>query len=100
MPKSVPLADDDVAWLRANHATHTYVEQAARIGCCVDTLKRILVRLDLRQFDGAKYQVRRSAEVPMWTRPCIRCGSTERRPKNHYLCSSCRKKAGYTEDPA
>ena len=63
MPTKVRIGETDLLWLYQNHDKTTYHEQAERIGCCVDTLKRILVREGLQEFDGAKYQVRR-----------IRCG--------------------------
>ena len=62
MPRVVPVSDEDKTWLRKNHKDYTYSDMAQRIGCCVDTLKRILVREGLQEFDGAKYQVRRDFE--------------------------------------
>ena len=52
---------------------------------CVDTLKRILVREGLRDFEGAKYVVARKVTVAMWERPCMDCKSTELRPKKLVL---------------
>ena len=70
---------------------------ASHIGCCVDTLKRILVRQGLQEFDGAKYQLRREHSLPTWSRPCINCGDTEVRHKNYYYCKTCRIEMGYSE---
>ena len=98
MPKTVHVSDADRDWLHANHHQHSYTQMADRIGCCVDTLKRILVREGLQQFDGAKYQVSRDFEVEQWERPCLSCGSTERRPKHWFFCRPCRADLGYEED--
>ncbi len=97
VPKSVSVSDADLNWLRQNHDSHPYSELAARIGCCVDTLKRILVREGLQEFDGAKYQVRRDFEEKTWTRPCMSCGCQKKRPKNWFFCRPCRKEMGYED---
>lgn len=85
------LTEEEEGWLRQN-VTAPLHEQAAKLGVCTDTVKRLHVNLGLRQYPGAKYQPKRSA---MWKRPCIKCGCTKRRPRNHYFCKSCRKEAGY-----
>jgi hypothetical protein len=97
MPKPVRVSNTDLDWLRANHDSHSYTELARRFGCCVDTLKRILVREGLQEFDGAKYQVRREFDEKLWARPCMCCSSTELRPKNWFFCRPCRKKMGYED---
>jgi hypothetical protein len=95
MSRQISLADDDLLWLRSSHKSHTYTGMAKRIGCCVDTLKRILVREGLQEFEGAKYQVR--IKQKMWMRPCVRCNSEQVRPKNHYFCKPCRRTMGYID---
>lgn len=97
MPKTVLLTDDDKVWLKQNHSKQSYNSMARRIGVCSDTLKRILVREGLQEFDGAKYQCSRDTNVKMWTRPCNSCGSTELRPKNYYFCTPCRRRMGYED---
>lgn len=97
MPKMVPVSDEDLNWLKENHHLHTYQDMANRIGCCVDTLKRILARNGLQDFDGAKYQVRTIDKSKLWTRPCMGCGAEEERPKFWYFCRPCRKELGYQE---
>ena len=62
MPRNVSVSNADLKWLQKNHLNHSYSELAQRVGCCVDTLKRILVREGLQEFEGAKYQVRRDFE--------------------------------------
>jgi hypothetical protein len=52
MPRIVSVSDADLDWLRSNHDAHSYSDMAQRIGCCVDTLKRILVREGLQEFNG------------------------------------------------
>lgn len=59
---------------------------ASYMHCCVDTLKRILQRNALMEFDGAKYAL--AIPVKMWRKPCIRCGDTTPRPKNKYYCTT------------
>lgn len=97
MPRVVRVSDADMAWLRTNHDYYSYSDLAQRIGCCVDTLKRILVREGLQEFDGAKYQVRREFDEKTWERPCMSCGSTEKRPKNWFFCRPCRREIGYED---
>lgn len=98
MPRVVRVSDTDMDWLRDNHDAHSYSDMAQRIGCCVDTLKRILVREGLQEFDGAKYQVCRDFEEAQWTRPCMSCGCKKTRPKNWFFCRPCRKQMGYDDE--
>jgi hypothetical protein len=81
------------------HATITYLKVASRkkipykemaghIGVCVDTVKRMLSRHGIEDFDGAKYAF--PPETKMWNRPCMGCGTTVTRPKNLYYCDKCR----------
>lgn len=98
MPKVVQISDDNMHWLSQHHANVTLTEAARKLSVCVDTLKRILVREGLRDFEGAKYVVARKETVNMWTRPCMDCGSTELRPKNWYYCRKCRADRGYEDD--
>lgn len=97
MPRKVVVTEAHKKWLRQNHLSKSYPDMASHVGCCVDTLKRILVREGLQDFEGAKYQVRRTFRVERWTRPCITCGKPEERPKGWYMCRRCRLSAGYDE---
>lgn len=97
MPKRVPLSNEDLTWLRKNHDQYAYPELADHIGCCVDTLKRILVREGLQEFDGAKYQLRRDFDEKTWCRPCMSCQCTKPRPKNWFFCRPCRRELGYDD---
>ena len=90
MPTRI-LSNAETEWLR-QHVTDPLSEQARHLGCCTDTVKRLHVQLGLRQYPGAKFQPKKSA---YWKRPCIKCGDTKRRPRNHYMCKTCRKDAGY-----
>jgi len=94
----IDLSEKDLTWLRDVHEDETYPAMAKRLGCCVDTLKRILVREGLQDFDGAKYQVRRRNNVTFWQRPCLDCGSEQSRPRMWFYCSPCRKLRGYTDE--
>ena len=55
MPKVTQVSDEQMEWLRSNHERYSFVALAERIGCHVDTLKRILAREGLREFDGAAH---------------------------------------------
>ena len=66
---------------------HSYASMAERIDVCVDTLKRILHRNGIVEFEGAKFQTRTGYK--MWDRPCMKCGTQELRPKNQYICDKC-----------
>jgi hypothetical protein len=97
MPRLVPLQPQDIDWLRAHHNTIPIKDMADRIGCCIDTLKRILVREGIQDFAGEKYQVRRDFHEKTWRRPCMGCGDEHPRPKNWYFCRDCRKDIGYDD---
>jgi len=66
-----------------------YSKMATVIGCCTDTLKRILHRHGIVEFEGAKYQSRTIDKPVQWTRPCMRCGDDTPRPKWQYFCDRC-----------
>lgn len=67
-----------------------YTEMAVKMNVCVDTLKRILQREGLAEFDAAKYAVSPSFdEVQTWSRPCMRCRDDSPRPKWQYICDKC-----------
>ena len=94
----VRISKKDLNWLKRRHEEESYGAMAKRIGCCVDTLKRILVREGLQEFDGAKYQVKRKNNVSFWQRPCLDCGSEEDRPRMWFYCTPCRKMRGYSDE--
>lgn len=102
MGRKIELSGEQVQWLRDNHEGLTFVDMAAEIGVCVDTLKRILVRLELRHFDAAKYVRPRSVteQQPTWSRPCSGCGCTKPRAKWQFFCDPCheRQERGYFDD--
>lgn len=90
MPRFVQLDDERLAYLKeaASNGT-TLNEMAQHIGCCTDTLKRILNRLGLRAYEGTKYQVAKNFQAPVWKRPCSDCGCTKPRPKWQFRCDPC-----------
>lgn len=71
---------------------YTYKEMASYMDVCTDTLKRILVREGLAEFDGAKYAISptHKSQVETWTRPCMKCKTEEPRPKWQYICDKCK----------
>lgn len=87
MSRKIKLTQEELAWLRGNHHSLTLHELADRYSVCVDTVKRLLVKLELQYFPGAKYQVKPSP--PVWRRPCLICGNSKPRPKNQYMCDNC-----------
>lgn len=87
MSRRFELSKQQLEWLSDNFEDYTNADLAREIGCCVDTLKRILVRNDIAYFPGAKYHYR--AKPKVWHRPCTNCGCTEERPKFQYRCDKC-----------
>ena len=97
MPRKISIPDDTIRWLHENHHHASYRDMADRVGCCIDTLKRILVREGLQEFQSPKYAPTPKHLIQVWSRPCMNCGSTVPRPKNHYMCPSCRAQIGYSQ---
>jgi hypothetical protein len=100
MPRRVTITDEDLEWLRQNHASVTYQFAAEKLSICVDTLKRVLMREGLAHFPAAKYLPSRRSAPNKWTRPCISCGSTKSRPKYQYRCDRCTERLSASEDLA
>tara|TARA_B100000780_G_scaffold75850_1_gene51081 strand:- start:565 stop:888 length:324 start_codon:yes stop_codon:yes gene_type:complete len=74
------------------HNDYSYRAMARRFDVSSDTLKRILIREELAEFEGAKYAIV-SQEVDTldnWERPCIKCKSDEPRPRWQYVCINCK----------
>ncbi|OEC41944.1 hypothetical protein A9G06_19865 [Aeromonas sp. DNP9] len=86
MPKKTKLTTEQLDWLRSLPPESLPV-QAERVGVCVDTLKRILVREGIREFDGAKFVA--PLKVNYWTRPCLFCKKCVKRPKWQFICDRC-----------
>lgn len=97
MPRTTELSEEQTDYLIDNHEELPFTVLAKHIGVCVDTLKRILVRLELREFPGAKYAPTRKSIVQTWTRPCMDCGDERPRPKGHFFCGECRIERGYSD---
>lgn len=86
--KGIVVTDEMLVWLRAAvDGEIAYSDMAAHVGCCTDTLKRILHRHGIADFEGAKYQ--KKEDVTKWKRPCSDCGSTKPRPKWQFRCNPC-----------
>tara|TARA_Y100001970_G_scaffold145912_1_gene179143 strand:+ start:18387 stop:18707 length:321 start_codon:yes stop_codon:yes gene_type:complete len=95
MGKPVKVTKSDLAYLaKALKQNKPYTEMARHLGICVDTVKRILHREGLAEFDGAKYVVALSSDkhMKMWERPCMKCKCTKPRPKWQYICTKCKEK--------
>lgn len=100
MPKKVPLDASKIEWLRQASSTGVPIPIMARqIGCCTDTLKRILMRHGFAEFHGAKYLPSRRHEAPSstWTRRCLSCRQTKELPKNKYICGACKVRHGVAD---
>ena len=98
MPRRVTISRVQMDWLHSHHARTTYAQMARKLGVNVDTLKRILQREGLREFEGAKYQLSRENTTAMWDRPCMACGDTKSRPRHWYYCVDCRLANGWEAD--
>lgn len=98
MPKKCLVTQSDIDWLRSHHTSLPYTAMAKRLNMCVDTLKRVLAREGIQEFDAAKYVVAPKLQLQMWTRPCTGCRSPERRPKWTYFCSRCQRRHGLSSD--
>jgi hypothetical protein len=82
---------DLMRWMLDN--SYTYRAMAKRFDICTDTLKRILMREGIAEFEGAKYVVAPAALEQTWTRPCIKCRAKAARPKWQYICDTCKSDA-------
>lgn len=71
---------------------YTYRAMADYMGVCTDTLKRILVREGMAEFDGAKYAISPQRDSQKtWAKPCMKCKDTTPRPKWQYICDRCKE---------
>ncbi len=87
---AIEPSESELAWLEDAVAEGLpYSKMAAHMGCCTDTLKRILHREGIVEFEGAKYQSRTLDKPVMWDRPCMRCKDETPRPKWQYFCARC-----------
>jgi IS30 family transposase len=88
-----PLTDEQRERLRHMlDNSYTYKQMADYMGVCTDTLKRILVREGMAEFEGAKYTVsmKELTKSEKWNRPCLKCHGTDTRPKWQYICNTCK----------
>lgn len=91
MGKSIALTPDQLQYLKASAANNVPATVMAKhIGCCTDTLKRILMRHNIAHYDGAKYATSQTHNTKFWTRPCMICKTTKPRPKWQYICDGCK----------
>lgn len=96
MGRSISITKSDIEYLRvAVEKKITYNRMAEEIGCCPDTLKRLLVREGLASFEGAKYGMslrrERLKTESLWQRPCMICKDTKPRPVGQYVCDKCHR---------
>jgi len=72
---------------------YSYRDMAKEMGVCTDTLKRILVREGLAEFEGAKYACKPEHKnfSQTWKRPCLKCKDDSPRPKGQFICSECKR---------
>lgn len=92
-----PLTTEEVGRLRYMlNNDYSYRAMSKAFGVCTDTLKRMLVREGLAEFDGAKYAVSPKPDWEMWERPCMRCKDDKPRPKWQYICDRCKRNTNST----
>ena len=72
---------------------YSYREMAKQLSVCTDTLKRILVREGLAEFEGAKYACKPGHKnfSSSWQKPCLKCRDDSPRPKGQFICNDCKK---------
>jgi len=92
MGRRIRLSATQLNWLANNKDRLTDQDMADEIGCCVDTLRRILMREGLAHYGAAKYVVAESRRQEKWARPCLICKTTKPRPKWQYVCNRCKKR--------
>lgn len=93
MSQRRPLTKEQVERLRYMlDNDYSYRAMAKMFGVCTDTLKRMLVREGLAEFEGAKYVVgSKGSDYVMWKRPCMKCKDETPRPKWQYICDRCKR---------
>lgn len=92
---NVKVTEQLLDWLdEAIDTEQSYQYMAAHIGCCTDTLKRILHRHGLVEYEGAKYQSLTIDPGPQWSRPCMKCKAETLRAKWQYFCNHCTERNG------
>ena len=91
MPRKILITQPQIDWLKRQYGTRPLTHIARDIGCCSDTLKRILMREGLAEFEGAKFIPRKDHAPSLWRRPCMRCKDDTPRAKNLYLGDRCRR---------
>jgi len=91
LPKHIIFDANQIEWIESNLDSMTLSDMAKELDVCVDTFKRKLVKLGLKDFDGAKFVPPRDFNAAYWRRPCMRCKGTDRRPKNQFICSRCKQ---------
>ena len=73
MGKPVKITDADLKYLaNALQENKPYTEMARHLNICVDTVKRILQREGLAEFEGAKYVIALSSDCLLYTSPSPR----------------------------
>jgi hypothetical protein len=92
MGRRIELTRAQLKWLTDNADYLTEQDLADHVGCCIDTLRRILMREGIRFYDNAKYVVAESRRQKRWARPCLICKTKEPRPKWQYVCNRCKKR--------
>ena len=87
-----PVIKADIDQLKRNWASQMPLKQmASEVGCCVETLKRILNREGIAIFPAAKYQTSKRQRQQVWERACLSCGSKKPRPRWQYICNKCKE---------
>ncbi|CAB5220353.1 hypothetical protein UFOVP235_45 [uncultured Caudovirales phage] len=98
MPRRVSTSSEQIQWLKdAKRKGVSYLEMSKYIGCCEDTLKRILVRYDIATFSSEKYNAI-AFTGKQWQRPCNICRCTKSRPRFQFTCDSCHEQTNVAAD--
>ena len=87
----IELTPEQLEWLRSAHSLRVHPSlMAIHLGYHIDTIKRLLDRYGIQEALSPKH-ITTSADDHLWSRPCMRCKTTNPRPRNQYICDRCKQ---------
>lgn len=89
--KKTDLSPEQIEWLRSAYELKVHPSlMALHFGLHIDTIKKLLDRYDIAPALSPKHIATRPPKTDTWTRPCMKCKSTDPRPINQYVCTACK----------
>lgn len=79
------------------HQGCTYRKAALLFGVSVNQIRR---RIQYRYGSLTEARLHADTHVKMWERPCMTCGSTDRRPYGTFRCEPCKQREQQLHDGA